>query len=136
MEGYTEMISYKYDVAGITATDLEPFFDGWSRKPDPDKRMRILNNSDHVIIAMDENIVVGFVNALTDKTISAYIPLLEVIPEYRNRGIGSELIQRMIKLLGELYMIDISCDKDLEKFYRKLGFTALSAMVIRNYDKI
>ncbi len=130
------MISYKYDAAGVTSLDLDPFFEGWSRKPAPEKRRQILNNSDHVIIAMDETKVVGFINALTDKTISAYIPFLEVIPEYRNRGIGSALVQKMVSLLQEHYMIDICCDKDLEKFYQKLGFTALSAMVIRNYDKI
>ena len=130
------MISYKYNIEGISAADLEPFFDGWGRKPAPEKRLQILNNSHHVIFAMDENIVVGFINAITDKTISAYIPLLEVIPEYRNRRIGSELVRRMVTLLEEYYMVDICCDRALEEFYHKLGFTTLTAMVIRNYDRI
>ena len=80
--------------------------------------------------------MIGFINAITDKTISAYIPLLEVIPEYRNRGIGSELVRRMVMLLKDYYMIDVSCDKDLERFYNNLGFAPLSAMTIRNYDRI
>lgn len=130
------MISYIYNAEGISAADLEPFFEGWGRKPAPEKRLQILNNSHHVVIAMEENKVVGFINAITDKTISAYIPLLEVIPEYRNRGIGSELVRRMITLLKEYYMVDICCDKDLEKFYHMLGFTTLTAMAIRNYDRI
>ncbi|MBL8016485.1 MAG: GNAT family N-acetyltransferase [Ignavibacteria bacterium] len=130
------MISYKYDTVGISAADLEPFFEEWPVKPAPEKRLQILNNSHHVIIATVENKVVGFINAITDKTISAYIPLLEVIPEYRNRGIGSELVRRMVTLLNQYYMIDICCDKDMEKFYNKLGFTTLTAMAIRNYDRI
>lgn len=136
MGEYIEMINYSSDTGGITAADLEPFFEGWGKKPALEKRLQILNNSDHVVIAVDEIRVIGFINAITDKTISAYIPLLEVIPEYRNRGIGSELVRRMLTLLKDHYMIDICCDKNLEGFYHKHGFTTITAMVIRNYSRI
>ena len=136
MEEYTEMINYSSDTGLITAADLEPFFEGWGKKPALEKRLQILNKSDHVVISFDEKRLIGFINAITDKTLTAYIPLLEVIPEYRNRGIGSKLVRRMLTLLKDYYMIDICCDKELEGFYHKLGFTALTGMVIRNYDRV
>ncbi len=138
MEGHTvlEMISYQYDISGLTGSDLDPFFEGWPKKPEPIKRMEILKNSDYVIIARDGANIIGFINAITDKTLSAYIPLLEVIPEYRNQGIGTELVKRMLEQLKDYYMIDLCCDEQLEGFYKKFGMSKVTGMIIRNYNRI
>ncbi len=40
---------------------------------------------------------VGFITAITDKILSAYIPFLEVLPEYQRQGIGKELVKRMLE---------------------------------------
>lgn len=130
------MIEYKYDVTGITGDDLNDFFEGWNKKPSPEKRLSILKNSDYVIIAYEDNRVIGFINAVTDETLSAYIPLLEVLPEYRQQGIGSGLIDKMLELLKDYYMIDLCCDTSLAPYYKKLGFTEVSGMIKRNYNKI
>lgn len=138
MEGYTEgkMINYRNNTAGIIEADLIPFFEGWPKKPEPSKRLDILNNSDYVIIASDGNKIVGFITAISDKTLSAYIPLLEVLPEYRKQGIGSELVKRMLELLKEYYMIDLCCDENLERFYKNTGLTKVTGMIKRNYERI
>ncbi len=136
MEGCTEVMEYKYDTHNITEDDLELFFDGWAKKPEQQKRLDILNNSDYVIFAMDGDKVSGFVNAITDKTLTAYIPLLEVLPEYRNKGIGKELVMRMMDQLKDYYMIDLCCDEKLEGFYSSIGMKKVSGMIKRNYDKI
>ena len=52
---------------------------------------------------------------------SAFIPLLEVLPEYQRRGIGSELVRRMLLLLADTYMIDLCCDEELVGFYERFG---------------
>jgi len=130
------MISYQYDITGLIESDLEPFFEGWPKKPEPAKRLEILNNSDCVIIAVDGDNMIGFINAVTDKTLSAYIPLLEVIPEYRKRGIGTELVKRMLEQLKDYYMIDLCCDKHLEGFYKKFGMQRMTGMIKRNYERI
>ncbi len=130
------MIIYKTGTESIVADDLEDFFEGWGKKPDPEKRLKILQNSDHIITAHDEGRLIGFINAITDKTLSAYIPLLEVLPAYRGKGIGGELVKRMTELLSSFYMIDLCCDDDLSGFYEKLGFNKSVGMIKRNYDKI
>ena len=134
MEGHFEMIEYTSDLSKITEKDLEPFFEGWGRKPSLSKRLKIVQNSNYVIIAKDNSRVVGFINAISDKTLSAYIPLLEVIPEYRKRGIGKELVRQMMELLKEYYMIDLCCDEKLEGFYENTGMQKVSGMIKRNYD--
>jgi len=53
--------------------------------------------------------------------LSAYIPLLEVLPEWQGRGIGTELMRRLLDRLRGLYMVDLCCDAELEPFYRRLG---------------
>ncbi len=130
------MIEYKYDTLNITANDLEPFFEGWSKKPSPEKRLKIMQGSNYIIFAIDSGRVIGFINAISDKTLTAYIPLLEVIPEYRKQGIGSELVKRMLEQLKDYYMVDLCCDEKLEGFYRNHGMQKICGMITRNYDRI
>ena len=130
------MTEYKYDTHNITAEDMEPFFEGWSRKPSPEKRLKLIQNSAYVIFAINDSRVVGFINAISDNTLSAYVPLLEVLPEYRKKGIGKELVKRMMDQLKDYYMLDLCCDEKLEGFYTSLGMNKICGMIKRNYDKI
>lgn len=132
------MIIYRNEITGLKPEDLIGFFEGWPNPPNPEKRLKILENSSNVIIATDDasGRIIGFINAISDKTLSAYIPLLEVLPEYRGRGVGSELVKRMILLLKDMYMIDICCDDSLAGFYEKLGMKKVCGMILRNYDKL
>ena len=101
------------------------FFAGWPVKPSPERHLELLRRSYAVELALDGDRVIGFATAVSDGIVSAYIPLLEVLPEYRGQGIGSELIRRLVARLEGLYMVDLSCDADLEPFYRQLGFAVL-----------
>ncbi len=131
------MITYTDSLEGITVERLRGFFVGWTHPPTPEVHLRLLENSAHVVLALDDKTqqVVGFINAVSDNVLSAYIPLLEVLPEYQGRGIGSELVRRMLAKLSSLYMVDLICDKDLEAFYARFGMTAGFGMIIRNFDK-
>ncbi len=79
--------------------------------------------------------MVGFINAISDGVLSAYIPLLEVLPAYQGQGIGTELARRMLDKLRDLYMIDLLCDADLQPFYARLGMRPYTAMLFRNFDR-
>lgn len=116
---------------------LNGFFEGWQKFPSPEKHFELLQNSSYIVIAVDEeaNEVAGFINAVSDKVLSAYIPFLEVKPEYRGKGIGTELFKRMMEKLKIFYMVDIVCDESLNKFYEKAGMKKYNAMIIRNYEK-
>lgn len=130
------MMTYISELSGITPTMLTGFFVGWPNPPSPETHLRILQQSDYIVLAVDDetNHVVGYVTAISDKILSAYIPLLEVLPEYQYRGIGRELMERMLIQLDGLYMIDLTCDPKLQKAYRQLGFQKMTAMMIRRFD--
>ncbi len=127
------MIEYVTSLEGVAAKDLEGFFVGWPRPPSPERHLELLRGSSHVVLARDGRRVVGFASAISDGVLSAYVPLLEVLPEHQGRGIGSELIRRLLADLGDLYMVDVSCDDDLVPFYERLGLQRLDAALgVRN----
>jgi ribosomal protein S18 acetylase RimI-like enzyme len=131
------VIEYVESPDGVAARHLEGFFVGWPQPPSPERHLALLHGSDHVVLARDPERVVGFVTAISDGVLSAYVPLLEVLPTHQGRGIGSELMRRLLARLENLYMVDLSCDADLEPFYRRLGLeTWERGMGIRNRDAL
>jgi len=129
------MIEYTDRLCGITPRMLEGFFAGWKAPPDPDVHLRILRGSSHVVLAVDSSCsqVVGFVTALSDGVQSAFIPLLEVLPDYQGRGIGTELMRRVLEKLEGIPTIDLTCDCVLQAFYSRFGMWPSVGMVIRDY---
>lgn len=79
--------------------------------------------------------VVGFINALSDNINFAFIPMLEVLPEYQNLGIGTELMKKMLKLLDNIDCIDLTCDIEMQGFYERFDMLKFNGMVIRKYIK-
>lgn len=127
------MIEFTTDVSFLEKLNLAGFFVGWPKPPSDNSFKKLLQNSQHVVLAHEDNQLIGFINAVSDGVLSAYIPLLEVLPSYQGRGIGKELTQRMLNELESYYMIDLSCDDDVVPFYEKLGLRKNNSMFIRNY---
>ena len=124
--------TYATGVQDVTAAQLDGFFEGWASYPSPSALLRILANSTVVVLAFDGDEVVGVVNALSDGELAAYIPLLEVRASHRGRGIGTELVRRVMAHLDGCYMIDAVCDADAAPFYERLGMQRLAGMAHRN----
>jgi ribosomal protein S18 acetylase RimI-like enzyme len=127
------MVTYANDVSAVSPDQLHGFFEGWPDPPNPDRLLEILRHSSHVALALEGSMVVGFVNAISDGVLSAYIPLLEVRREYRRRGIGSRLVRLLLDELRGLYMIDLICDPQLQPFYERIGFQPATGAILRNY---
>ena len=131
-------ISYTDRLENISVERLTGFFVGWDKKPSPEKHLELLKQSDFVVLATntDTGEVVGFITAITDKTLAAYIPFLEVLPGYQSKGIGTELMKRMLEKLKDFYIIDLFCDPEVQKFYEKLGMQRATGMIIRNRNNL
>ena len=127
-------VTYTDNIENLTADQLEGFFDDWPTHPDEEAHIRILAGSFKVWLAMDGRQCVGRINAISDSIFYAYIPLFEVLPAYRGKGIGRELVERMLKSLSNMYAIDLQCDEALESYYHQLGFLSTIGMSIRNYE--
>jgi GNAT superfamily N-acetyltransferase len=84
------------------------------------------------VLARDAGEIIGFVTAISDGTLAAYIPLLEVRREWRGKGVGTELVRRLLTQLADLYMVDVICDPDLIPFYERFGMVPLCGLGRRN----
>jgi len=130
------MIVYTDALDGVQAEQLKGFFVGWPNPPSAETHLRILQGSAAVVLAKEvDGQVIGFITAVSDGVLSAYIPLLEVLPAYQHQGVGGELVKRMLEKLRELYMVDLICDAEMEPFYTRFGMRPYHAMFIRNYDR-
>ncbi|HYF76325.1 MAG TPA: GNAT family N-acetyltransferase [Symbiobacteriaceae bacterium] len=129
------MITYTTSTEGVETEQLAGFFVGWPTPPAPVTHLRLLKNSDHVVLAKDEasGQVVGFITAITDHVLFAYIPLLEVLPDYKGRGIGQELARRMLTELDGIYSVDLLCDEDVQPFYDRTGMFRAVGMTAKNF---
>ena len=125
---------YITDIENITEDQLNGFFVDWPNPPSNKTFLKLLKSSYRVVLALSEGQVVGFITSVSDGLLSAYIPFLEVLPEYQSRGICRELISRMKKELRHLYMIDLLCDEKLVSYYEKLGMRKAMGTMIRNYE--
>lgn len=131
-------MTYQTTVADVTAADLAGgFWEGWPNPPSPETHLRLLAGSAHIVLARAgaDGPVVGFITAISDGVLSAYIPLLEVLPEWRERGIGGELVTRLLAEVQHLYMVDLLCDPELQPFYERFGLRRASGMLQRTYAR-
>jgi len=126
-------IEYTTALEGVEPAHLHGFFEGWPNPPSPERHLEILEGSYCVVLAREAGSpqVIGFTNALSDGHLSAFIPLLEVLPAHRGQGIGTELVRRLLDELGDLYSVDLVCDEELRPFYARFGMQPLPAMALR-----
>lgn len=128
------MITYIDSTEDLTPAQLMGFFEGWLNPPSPEVHLELLKRSDCIVLAKSGNgRIIGYVTALTDGVLAAYVSFLEVIPEFRGRGIGTELMKRLLQRLEKLYAIDLMCDPEAAPFYENLGFHSGNGMMIRRY---
>jgi len=126
-------ISYIDQISQIESKQLEGFFVGWKAPLSPDRHYDLLRGSTFFIVALDGSKAVGYITALSDGVISSFIPQLEVLPEYQRRGIGSELVRRMLVKLESITNVDLTCDPETQPFYERFNMLRSSGMVLRKY---
>jgi len=116
----------------IGETMLEGFFVGWSRRPSPSQHLAVLRGSFRAVVAIDDSQgrVVGFVNMISDGVLTAFIPWLEVLPEFQGHGIGTELMRRILDA-DQLYSIDLACDEPLLTYYSRFGMVPIRGAGLR-----
>lgn len=130
-------IRYVEDPTEVATEQLGGFFVGWPNPPSTSTHLQLLHGSNHIVLAIEEksNTVVGYITALSDGILCAYISSLEVLPAYQGQGIGSELVRRLLDQLRDLYMVDLICDPDVQPFYARLGMQPAAGMILRNYAR-
>lgn len=126
------MVEYLTHREAVSPDMVEGFFVGWPEPPSAETLIQVMDNSYRRIWAVEDGRVVGYVNAISDGVLNAFIPWLEVHPDQQGRGIGGELVRRMVASLEGMYAIDLMCEADLVPWYEDLGFQGASGAVMRN----
>ena len=96
----------------------------WQSGRYPEKLVVAMRNSGAVFSAWDDGKLIGLINALDDKCMTAYVHYLLVNPKYQGKGIGKKLLW----LIKEKYkdyprIVLISYNRQIG-FYQDSGFKA------------
>jgi GNAT superfamily N-acetyltransferase len=95
---------------------------GWSSAEKPALLHKALHASHSLYTAWDDTTLVGLGNAISDGYLVVYYPHLLVLPEYQGRGIGSELMRRLMTRYQGFHQHVILADGRACDFYCKCGF--------------
>ena len=86
-------------------------------------------NSTLVISAWDKENLIGVVRVLSDKIIRSVIYDLVVLPEYKGKGIGNELVKRCIEHFPKTEWL-VQTENHIAGFYEKIGFKIYNDVVL------
>ena len=107
----SEQIAELYDSAGL-------------QRPIKDliRIQKMIDNSDLIMTAWDQERLVGAARAITDYSYCCYLSDLAVHNDYQKQGIGSELVKHLQSLLGDEVMVLLLSVPEAMNYYPKLGF--------------
>ena len=94
----------------------------WSSAEKPRELERALRNSHFLVTAWDGSRLVGLGNAISDGALVVYYPHMLVRPEYQGRGIGREIVRRLMARYAGFHQHILVADGGAIEFYRKCGF--------------
>jgi len=117
----------------IIPGELDHFFQDWKSRPTSNIKDRLLNGSDLIITARENGTLVGFLTAISDGAMHAFISLAEVLKTHQGQGIGSQLMKLAISHFKGYYDIILITDPDKGPFYKKFGFEEIYGMHMRDF---
>jgi GNAT superfamily N-acetyltransferase len=83
---------------------------------------RLIREASRVVGVYDGGRQIGFCRAFTDGLALAYLADVYVLPEYRGRGLGEELVREMVENGPFAHVKWILHTEDMHPLYRKFGF--------------
>jgi GNAT superfamily N-acetyltransferase len=91
---------------------------------------RLVRDADRVVGLYDGERQIGFARAFTDGTALVYLADVYVLPAYRGRGLGVELVREMVDNGPYSHLRWSLHTRDAHGLYRRFGFDAPSERVL------
>ncbi len=107
-------------------------FAPWSRRRSLGAVRTMLENTDFYFSAWDGERLVGFARVLTDRVFRATVWDVIVHPEYQKRGVGEELMNRLLShpVISRVEKVWLNT-RDKHGFYEKFGFSRSDQGMVR-----
>lgn len=125
---------YKYNesISPEAMADLRESV-GWNRM-EKEYGNPLMTSFFHIAVYDDEQLV-GFVDSVSNGVTDAYIQDLIVCPDYQGKGIGTDLMKKMIASLKEkhIYIISVIFEERLKPFYDRFGFNTMLCGQMETY---
>lgn len=97
---------------------------GWEKRvSDGERFRRMMENASRTVVAFDGERVVGFARALCDDVSNGYIGTVAVSEDFRRKGVGRELVRRLMGDNPEITWVLRAGRRESEAFWKKMGFT-------------
>ncbi len=97
----------------------------------PSELQTAFTNSRYKCFVFDGDLLIAAGRALADGVDSSYICDVAVHPDYQGKGLGTELVRRLLVKLKGYRKIILFSVPGKERFYKKLGFDKMNtAMAI------
>lgn len=127
-------IKYSYKIIPHTDAVVELYKDSGLPRPIHDKKriQQMYENSDLIITAWDNELLVGVARSLTDFCWCCYLADLSVKHSYKNKGIGKKLIELTKERIGSQSMLLLLSVSEAMTYYPKVGFNKVENGFIIN----
>ena len=101
----------------------------------PDALATVFGNSMFACFAYGGTALAGAGRVLADGLDCAYIADVAVHPQHQGRGLGTEIIRRLVALSSGHKKIILYANPGTEDFYRKLGFLRMTTAMAIWHDR-
>lgn len=127
-------ILYRLDIIPTSSQVIELYENAGLPRPthDPVRIQAMFDNSDLVITAWDNDILVAVSRSITDWVWSCYLADLAVREEYKKQGIGKKLIELTKEKLGDRSMVLLLSVPTAMEYYPRVGMQQLDNAFILN----
>ncbi len=117
-------IEYSFDKRPTADQIIELYVNAGLPRPTFDKEriQKMFDNSNLIVTAWDNNILVGVSRSITDWAWACYLADLAVRDNYKKEGIGTKLINLTKEKVGEQSMILLISVPTAMDYYPKVGF--------------
>ena len=95
----------------------------WATGRPRETQDRLIDEAARVVGLYEGDRQVGFARAATDGVSFVYLADVYVLPGYRGRGLGEELVREMVERGPFAELKWLLHTSDMHPLYRKLGFT-------------
>jgi predicted N-acetyltransferase YhbS len=102
----------------------------WARGRPYEVVERLVREAQRVVGVYDGDRQIGFARAFTDGVALVYLADVYVLPEYRGRGLGIELVRTMVEDGPYAGLRWILHTRDMHRLYARFGFEEPSERVL------